>query len=113
MSARPSPAGQRIPYPRFRAALDAGDLPFIRTHRAAIGQVALPDALRICLLIREQDPERFARAAAVWVGRLAQEGRTVLPEHLRLALDAFDELARDPNRARERLSDLCAEHGLR
>jgi hypothetical protein len=35
----------------------------------------LDDALRICLVIRDSDPDRYERAAVRWLGRFALEAR--------------------------------------
>lgn len=43
------------PYVIFRQALDAGDLPRIRSLAAAMPHISLQDALRICLLMRDHD----------------------------------------------------------
>jgi hypothetical protein len=101
-----------IPYARFHAALEAGQLGFIRAHAAQLAPIALPDALRICLLVRDQDPERYQRAVAVWIGRFALAARSAGPEDLRAALDAFEALPDDPQQAMEDLSELCVRHGM-
>jgi hypothetical protein len=40
-------------------------------------QVALDDALRICLVFRDGDPGRYEKAAVRWLGRFALEARGV------------------------------------
>jgi hypothetical protein len=107
----PSGSGH-IPYPRFRAAIDAGDLEFIRRHSEEFAPVRLSDALQICLLLRDQHPERFERAAVRWLGRFALEARKATIEDVRLAASALDSLAANPNSAMERLSALCVRHQL-
>jgi hypothetical protein len=47
---------------------------------AELPQVALPEALAICLLLLEKDPARFELAALRWHARLCREARLSLPE---------------------------------
>lgn len=47
------------PYSRFRRALTTGNLLLVRAAAAELLRVDLPDALRICLLIRRGDPDRY------------------------------------------------------
>jgi hypothetical protein len=76
-------------------------------------QIALDDALRICLVFRDGNPDRYERAAVRWLGRLALEARSVTIDDLRSAADALDALPDRPSDAMERLQRLCVEHGLR
>jgi hypothetical protein len=101
-----------ISRPRFLAALDAGDLAFIRGHAAALGPIRLSEALRICLMFRDQDPGHYERAAIRWLGRFALEAPTATFDDLQLALDALDALPEQPDDAMEQLSALCVRHKL-
>jgi hypothetical protein len=101
-----------IPYPRFRAALDAGDLGWIRRNAAALAPIRLQDALEICLLVRDRDPERYVRAAVRWLGRFALEAPAATLEDLRLAVAALEDLPDEPEEAMEQLAALCLRHGL-
>jgi hypothetical protein len=75
-----------------------------------LGQsVRLDDALRICLLVRDQ-PERFQRAAVRWLGRFALEGRAIAIIDLQEAADALDAMPAHPAAAMERLATLCVAH---
>ena len=42
------------PYARFRRALDTGNLTLVRAAAAELPRVALPDALRVCVLMRDE-----------------------------------------------------------
>jgi hypothetical protein len=75
-------------------------------------RIALEDALRICLLLRGGDPDRYERAAVRWLGRFALEARGVTIHALRVAADALDALPDQPRDAMERLQRLCIEHKL-
>ena len=68
--------------------------------------------MRICLLIRGGDPDRYERAAVRWLGRFALEARGVTIHALRVAADALDALPDQPAEAMERLQRLCIEHKL-
>lgn len=61
-------------------------------------RIALDDALRICLVLRDGDPDRYERVAVRWLGRFALEGKDVTIEDLRLAVDALDALPSAPAR---------------
>ena len=84
----------------------------MRAAAAELPRVELDDALTICLLISEQDAERFERAAVRWLARLSLEVPTVRIEDLRAGLIAFEALPENPLGARRALADLCARHGL-
>ena len=60
-------------YARLRRAIQARSLPLIRVSVAELGQIGLPDALGILLVIEASDEERFEAAAVRWAGRLALE----------------------------------------
>jgi hypothetical protein len=98
------------PYVIFRQALDAGDLPRIRTLAAAMPRISLQDALRICLLMREHDG--YERAAVRWLGRFALEARAATIEDVQAAAAALDALPDRPDSAMERLATVCAQCGV-
>jgi hypothetical protein len=74
--------------------------------------IALDDALRICLVLRDGDADRYQRAAVRWLGRFALEARDVTIEDLRLAAEALDALRDRTTEAKERLQGLCVAHGV-
>lgn len=59
---------------------------------ARLAPISLPDALRICLMLPDQDPDRYEAAAVRWLGRLALEARHATLDDLRLAADALADL---------------------
>src|SRR5256886_11345103 len=83
-------------YSRFRRALETGNELLVLTAARELPQIALDDALRICLLLRDGDPDRYERAAVRWLGRFALEARQATIEDLRQAPGA---LAPGPQRA--------------
>ena len=99
-------------YVRFRRALETGNELLVLATARELPRVPLEDALRICLLLRGGDPDRYERAAMRWLGRFALEARGVTIHALRVAADALDALPDQPAEAMERLQRLCIEHKL-
>jgi hypothetical protein len=104
---------QGSPYARFQRALRIGRLPLVRAAAAELPRIDLDDALAICLLIEDQDAERYERAAVRWLARLSLEVPTIRIEDLRSGLLAFEALPENPQGARQALAELCEHHGLR
>jgi hypothetical protein len=99
-------------YARFRRALDTGNANLVIAAALELPQVALEDALRICLVFRDGDPARYERAAVRWLGRFALEAQGATIEDLRLAADALDALPERAAEAMERLQRLCIVRGV-
>lgn len=99
-------------YVRFKRALETGNELLVLATARELPRIALDDALRICLLLRDGEPERYQRAAVRWLGRFALEGRDVTIEELRLAAEALDALRDRTAEAMERLQGLCVAHGV-
>src|SRR5579884_2779429 len=76
------------PYARFRRALETGNEALVTAAARELPRIALDDALRICLVLRGGDPERYERAAVRWLGRFALEARAVSIAALRAAAAA-------------------------
>jgi len=100
------------PYARFRRALTTGNEAIVLAAARELPQIALDDALRICLVLRGGDPDRYERAAVRWLGRFALEARGATIEDLRLAADALDALPDRAPEAMERLQSLCMARGV-
>ena len=99
-------------YARFRRALETGNELLVLAAARELPHVSLEDALRVCLLLRDREPERYERAAVRWLGRFALEARGVTIEALRSAADALDVLPHRPGEAMERLQAICNAHGV-
>lgn len=84
----------------MRAA--AGELPTIR----------LDDALRVCLLIRDRDPDRYERAALRWLARFAVEAHDATLADVQAAAEALAQLPTEPDDAMSQLQRLCLAHQL-
>jgi hypothetical protein len=96
--------------------LERGSLTGVRAAVANLpGPPPLEDALVICLLLRDQEPGRYERAALKWLGRLLLEHRGVSLRHAELAA-AYLAAWADPARrdaATEALGELGRTVGLR
>jgi hypothetical protein len=102
----------QIPRPRVLSALEQGDLEWLRAHAAQLAPVGLPDALRICLIVRDREPALFERAAVRWLGRFALEARNLTLADLNFAAEAIAALPRDAEAAIDRLAILCRRYRL-
>ncbi len=100
------------PYTRFRRALGTGNEALVTSAARELPRIALDDALRICLVLRGGDPERYERAAVRWLGRFALEAHDVTIDDLRLAANALDTLPDRATDAMERLQRLCVARGV-
>jgi hypothetical protein len=60
-------------YARFRRALDGGNAAAALSAATELEHVGLVDALELCLLIRDNEPKRFDRAALRWHARYCRE----------------------------------------
>jgi len=58
---------------RLERALATRNPMLVRAAAAELRHVALPEALAICLLLLDAEPERYHAAAARWAGRFVVE----------------------------------------
>ena len=99
-------------YQRFQRALDVGNPTLVRAAAAELPRVGLEDALGICLVLLDAEPERFPVAAARWHAKLCLERRLTLDEAA-LATAALGGLGgRRPQAAVAALAGLCRSHAL-
>jgi predicted transport protein len=94
-------------YSRFQRALMTGNLTIIRAAAAELPAVRLDDALQVCVLLRDREPERYERAAVRWIGRFCVERPDVTLEDVDHARAAFGLMRRDPAAALGVLQRLC------
>lgn len=94
------------------AALEQGDLEWLRRHAERLAPIRLPDALRICLIVRDREPELYDRAAVRWLGRFALEAPELTLADLNLAAEAISRLPKEADEAMERLASLCRRYRL-
>ena len=71
------------------------------------------DALRVCLLMAQQDHRSFDRAAARWLARFTLEASNIGLEEIDQALAALSLMPEEPDRSAGKLIELGAQHGLR
>src|ERR1700722_18369613 len=86
-------------YGRFRRALEKGNLQLVRAAAGELPTIRLDDALRVCLLIRDRDPQRYERAALRWVARFAVEARAATLSDVQAAAHALQLLPAEPDTA--------------
>ncbi len=85
-------------YGRFQRALATGNLQLIRSAAAELPRVDLADALAVCMAIRAAEPQRFERAALLWLARYAVERATSVAD-MRSATEAFATMLQRPEDA--------------
>jgi predicted transport protein len=95
-------------YSRFQRALTTGNLMIIRAAAAELPAIRLEDALHVCVLLRDREPDRYERAAVRWIGRYCVERVDATLDDVEHARTAFSIMRRDPERALSILQTLCA-----
>ena len=106
-----SVTSQGHPYAVFRRALERGNLVTAWSAALELEVVALPDALALCLLVRERDPGRFPRLALRWHARFCAETSGVGLEESRLVLDLLAAVGGvEAERAGAALGELLASY---
>jgi hypothetical protein len=102
-------------YAVFRRVLDRGDLAAVRAAAAELpGPPPLDDALAICMLLLEHEPDRYERGAVRWLGRLLLERRAAELRQAELAAAYLAALAEPARRqaAAGALAELGSALGL-
>jgi hypothetical protein len=98
-------------YTRFKRALEVGNLTLVRAAAAELPHVSIRDALRVCLLLRDDDDlALYERAAVRWTGRFALEARGADLQAIQTAAAALDALPAAPAESMETLAALCAAY---
>ena len=87
-----SVTSQGSAYGRFQRALDRSNLLNAETAARELGQLTLPDALRLLTLLAAKEPRRYERAAVRWLERLLAE-RPVTLADVAAATEALARLA--------------------
>jgi hypothetical protein len=104
---------QGSPYGRFRKALDRGNVTEALSAAAELPTLGLTEALELCLLLCDREPEKFSRAAVRWHGRYCREVRDVGLEEAQAVLACLGVL-RGPRRepAAHALAELVYRRGF-
>ena len=66
---------QGSPHTRLRRAITTGNPLLVRAAAAELPHVALEDALAICLVLLDSEPEAYEPSAVRWAGRFLVERR--------------------------------------
>jgi hypothetical protein len=99
-------------YTRLQRALAARNATLALAAAAELPHVRLGDALAICLLLLDKEPERFDRAAMRWHRRLCADARLPLTD-ANLALTGLIAMGRRPDGAGgHAVLAVCDAHGL-
>jgi hypothetical protein len=99
-------------YHRFRRALDHGNVTEALSAASEFEHVGLSEALELCLLLADKEPQRFGRAAVRWHGRFCREAQVDL-EEAQAVLAALGLLAGERKRnAAFALAELLSRRGL-
>jgi hypothetical protein len=86
-------------YAQFRRSLNRGNLTSALSAARDLPHVSLEDALELVLLIREQRPDRYSRAAARWAARWSTELPRVDLAESQLVQAALASLATEDGKA--------------
>jgi hypothetical protein len=76
---------------RFTRAVASGNLREAEMAARELGGLSLEDALKLCVMLAERDPQRFERAALRWLERFIGERLPPISE-VALAATALAEL---------------------
>jgi hypothetical protein len=87
--------------------LDTRNMLLIRAAAAELPFISLEDALRVCVVLRDQEPARFDAAATRWIARYCAERPGVTLDDVDQACSAFEQMRVDPAGALEMLQVLC------
>ncbi|HWI08353.1 MAG TPA: hypothetical protein VNT54_12670 [Solirubrobacteraceae bacterium] len=83
---------QGSPYARFRRCLASGNGALVRAAAAELPRMTLEDALAVCLVLCDSEPEVFERAIVRWHALLCRHVRGMTAREAQLALAALQAL---------------------
>jgi hypothetical protein len=98
---------------RLQKALRSGNSLLARAAAAELEPVPLSDALAITLLIADQEPELYDRAAVRLLARMSLELRGLTLAEVQLAAAALAGLRESRKAAAAALGELCNRYRLR
>jgi hypothetical protein len=115
-AARPAPVWEHVfavtsqghRYAQFQRALKTGNAHLALAAAAELRHVDLADALSLVLLIRDDGPQRYDRAAVRWLARYAAQDRAMRLAEARELVDLLDGAGRH-----DRVAVLRLERWLR
>ena len=105
---------QGHPQARLRRALASGNPLLVRAAAAELTHVELDDALAICVVLLDSEPERYEPAAVRFLGRLLIERRGLTLADAELAASCLAGLGhgRGDPRSALALAKLCEQAAL-
>lgn len=83
---------QGSPYSRFKRCLATGNGALVRAAAAELPRLSLEDALAVCLVLRDSEPEVFDRAIVRWHALLCRQARGLGAREAQLGLAALQAL---------------------
>jgi hypothetical protein len=83
---------QGSPYARFKRCLATGNGALVRAAAAELPRLSLEDALAVCLVLRDSEPEVFERAIVRWHALLCRQVKGLGAREAQLALSALQAL---------------------
>src|SRR6478609_12034001 len=98
-------------YARFQRALKTGNA-YIALAAAELRQVGLADALSLLLVIREDKPVLYDKAAVRWFAKYASEDRYLVLRDARELIDLLDAVGRQHQVAVVRLERWLRARGF-
>ena len=103
--------GDHIAYPLVRNALESGNLAYLRQNADRI-RLTLRDAVAVCGMIADEEPDKLEQALDRWIRRFANEARNPQAQDYSAIVACFDAMQHDPELAEYQLTELCAERGI-
>ena len=101
------------PYGRLQKALRTGNSLLARAAAAELERVPLADAVALTLLMAEQEPELYDRAAVRLLGRMCLEIRGLTVAEAQLVAAALAALPDSRQAPAVALAKLCSRYRLR
>jgi hypothetical protein len=77
-----------------------------------LGGLSLADALALCVVLAERNPQQYERAAGRWVSRFLEETPNASLEEVQLVTAGLAVLPRSPALARPVLREIARHRGL-
>jgi hypothetical protein len=97
---------------RFRRALDRRNVTEALSAGSELEHIGLTEALELCLLLRDKEPDRYGRAALRWHGRFCREVDVSLEEAQALLAVLVLLAGERKSDAAFALADLLSRRGL-
>jgi hypothetical protein len=97
---------------QFQCALERGSALDAISAAKAMGGLSLGDALALCVVLAERNPQQYERAASRWISRFLEETPDASLEEVQLITAGLATLPRAPELARPVLRELARHRRL-